>query len=606
MSYEELCSKIISELTMIKDDDRGSYGYEYYFAPAIPLSFDKRKYDIHEPDENIFAVINNAGAYECFVFSAQGIYHKSGAYSRADFFLYEAGAGSLPGWLKDSPFRPVWIAAHNLLSGGTNVRADVRVGSNTFSGADIAGTIYGDVSAASTAYSYDKFATPQGHGFAAERANHMYDKLTGHDARILGDDNMLNGADRIVDGVYIQSKYCKTGSACIKECFSKDGFRYWNADGTPMQIEVPSDKYDDAVKALEGRIKDGQMKGINDPAKAKEIVRKGHYTYQQAKNIAKAGTIDSLKFDAATGMITGACAGGISAGISFAVSIWNGEDFNAALENAGISFMKVGGMAALTSLCASQLAKAGMNRMLVGTTDAIVGALGPKASAIIVNAFRSGSNIYGAAAMKSASKLLRGNIITAAITTAILSTGDVINIFSGRISGAQLFKNLTTTAASVGGATAGWAGGAAAGAAIGSFIPIIGTAAGGFIGGLLGAFGGGSLAGDVTKSVLDEFVEDDAEEMIRIMQSEFETLAGDYLVNKEEAEEIADKLKDTIDGSTLKDMYASSSRYGFAEDMLRPLFEFTVANRKRVSLPDNSALLSGIRQVLDGMEAIPA
>ena len=606
MSYEELCSKIISELTMIKDDDRGSYGYEYYFAPAIPLSFDKRKYDIYEPDENIFAVINNAGAYECFVFSAQGIYHKSGAYSRADFFLYEAGAGSLPRWLKDSPFRPVWIAAHNLLSGGANVRADARVGSNTFSGADIAGTIYGDVSAASTAYSYDKFATPQGHGFAAERANHMYDKLTGHDARILGDDNMLNGADRIVDGVYIQSKYCKTGSACIKECFSKDGFRYWNADGTPMQIEVPSDKYDDAVKALEGRIKNGQMKGINDPAKAKEIVRKGHYTYQQAKNIAKAGTIDSLKFDAATGMITGACAGGISAGISFAVSIWNGEDFNAALENAGISFMKVGGMAALTSLCASQLAKAGMNSMLVGTTDAIVGALGPKASAIIVNAFRSGSNIYGAAAMKSASKLLRGNIITGVVVTGLLSAVDLGNIFMGRISFGQMFKNVTTTAASVAGGTAGWMGGAAAGAAVGSFIPFVGTAVGGVIGGLLGAFGGGSVAGEVTNAVLDEFIEDDAKEMLRIVQSEFEDLAGEYLVNQEEAESTADRLKEKIDASTLKDMYASSSRYGFAEDMMRPIFDDVVRKRRYITLPDNASLLSGIRNVLDRMSVATA
>lgn len=77
----------------------------------------------------------------------------------------------------------------------------------------------------------EKFHSRQGHGFAAERANHLYDKLTGHNAKIVGDDNAKNGADRIVDGVYIQSKYCATGSRCVNECFENDGkgaFRYMN------------------------------------------------------------------------------------------------------------------------------------------------------------------------------------------------------------------------------------------------------------------------------------------------------------------------------------------------------------------------------------------
>ena len=106
--------------------------------------------------------------------------------------------------------------------------------------------------------------------------------------------------------------------------------------------------------------------------------------------------------------------------------------------------------------------------------------------------------------------------------------------------------------------------------------------------------------------MLDEFVEDDANEMIRIIQNVFGDLAGEYLVNKDEAEKIADSLKDEIDGSTLKDMYASSSRRKFAEDILWPLFDERVRKRKHVTLPDNKALLSGIRNVLENMEAVPA
>ena len=68
----------------------------------------------------------------------------------------------------------------------------------------------------------------RGHGFAAERANHLKDTLTGKDAKIIGGDNTKNGADRLVDGVNIQTKYCKTGSNCISECFENNTFRYLN------------------------------------------------------------------------------------------------------------------------------------------------------------------------------------------------------------------------------------------------------------------------------------------------------------------------------------------------------------------------------------------
>ena len=93
--------------------------------------------------------------------------------------------------------------------------------------------------------------------------------------------------------------------------------------------------------------------------------------------------------------------------------------------------------------------------------------MGSKASAVLINAFRIGSKpIYGAAAMKAAAKLLRSNTITAGITFVVLSSFDVANIFRGRISGKQLFKNMANTAATVGAGTGGWVAGAAIGSAI--------------------------------------------------------------------------------------------------------------------------------------------
>lgn len=94
-----------------------------------------------------------------------------------------------------------------------------------------------------------------------------------------------------------------------------------------MRIEVPKDEviYSKAVKRMEAKIENGQVEGVADPAKAKEIGQRGNCTYRQARNIAKAGNIDSLKFDAANGAIVATSAFGVSAVIAFATSMWNGD-----------------------------------------------------------------------------------------------------------------------------------------------------------------------------------------------------------------------------------------------------------------------------------------
>lgn len=470
------------------------------------------------------------------------------------------------------------------------------------SGIESAGQAIANKGTVNKLFEEEKFNARQGHGFAAERANNLFDSLTGHEANIIGDDNAKNGADRILDGVSIQSKYCATGSRCINECFENDGkgaFRYLTSDGKPMVIEVPSDKYEAAIEAMEEKIRRGQVSGVNNPEDAKKIVKKGHFTYSQARNIAKAGTVESITYDSVNGVIIASSALGISAVLTFANSIWNGEDLDVAVKNATYSGLKVGGTTFITSVLASQLSKAGLNSALVGSSEAVINVLGPKASAMLINAFRNGSNIYGAAAMKSAAKLLRGNVITAGVTIVVLSSFDIANIFRGRISGKQLFKNLTNTASTVAGGTAGWVGGAAAGAAIGSVVPIIGTGIGSVVGGLAGSVMGGSTAGKISDKVMGTFIEDDANEMIRIIEKEFQILAVDYLLNQKEAEKSVDALQVKLDGKILKDMYASSNRKEFANDLLNPIIENEVSKRKKIQLPSIDKFGESIKEILE-------
>ena len=246
-----------------------------------------------------------------------------------------------------------------------------KVDNNSNSIAESSGVVYSNVGVGETTYEMNKFHAKQGHGFAAERAEHINDLAHGKDAQILGDNNAKDGADRLVNGVEIQSKYCRNGAACIQECFHNGKYRYYSKNGEPMQVEVPSDMYEDAVKAMRRRIENNQVEGVTNPDDAEKIVKKGHYTYSQVKRIAQAGTVESLTFDAANGMIIGASAMGISATISFATSIWNGEDLQTALQNAALSGLKIGGVSFMTTIITSQIARTSINSTVRLGTDIV-------------------------------------------------------------------------------------------------------------------------------------------------------------------------------------------------------------------------------------------
>ena len=129
-----------------------------------------------------------------------------------------------------------------------NVKKENNVGHAT-------GTVFGIDGNSSLLFGMRKFNASQGHGYAAERANHLLDLFSGKKSEILGNDNAYGGPDRCVNGVYLQSKYCATGAKCISAAFDENGYKY-TSDGKPMPIEVPADEniYRSAVEAMKKRI----------------------------------------------------------------------------------------------------------------------------------------------------------------------------------------------------------------------------------------------------------------------------------------------------------------------------------------------------------------
>lgn len=431
----------------------------------------------------------------------------------------------------------------------------------------------------------NRFQARQGHGYAAEQVNDGIDTLFGRNARILGDDNAKNGADRMVDGQFIQTKYCQDARTSVNAGFENGGqgsYRYLDKNGNPMQLEVPSDQYDEAVRCMEQKIKEGKVPGVSDPKRAKDLIRKGHVTYAQAKAIAKAGTIESLTFDAAHGVIIGASALGISATITFAQAIWNGESVEKAVDQALIAGLQAGGAGFLIAVGTAQMARTGVNQVLMTPSIALVKVLPPPVRQALVNFLRTGAPIYGEAATRNLAKLMRSNVIASTVTIVVLSSGNIINYFRGRISAAQLMAEVSVLAAGI-------VGGYIGGAFLGALFGPLGAIAGGMI--------VGSLSSSAAQKLISEFHESDAEKMIEILQDSLQQLASGYLLNQEEGLLVVEELRKLLNAEVLLCMFASKDQKLFADTLVEEAIHRVICCRAPISVPKCDEFTNGLARV---------
>lgn len=431
----------------------------------------------------------------------------------------------------------------------------------------------------------NRFQARQGHGYAAEQVNDGIDTLFGRNARILGDDNAKNGADRMVDGQFIQTKYCQDARTSVNAGFENGGqgsYRYLDKNGNPMQLEVPSDQYDEAVRCMERKIKEGKVPGVSDPKRAKDLIRKGHVTYAQAKAIAKAGTIESLTFDAAHGVVIGASALGISATITFAQAIWNGESVEKAVDQALIAGLQAGGAGFLIAVGTAQMARTGVNQVLMTPSIALVKVLPPPVRQALVNFLRTGAPIYGEAATRNLAKLMRSNVIASTVTIVVLSSGNIINYFRGRISAAQLMAEVSVLAAGI-------VGGYIGGAFLGALFGPLGAIAGGMI--------VGSLSSSAAQKLISEFHESDAEKMIEILQDSLQQLAPGYLLNQEEGLLVVEELRKLLNAEVLLCMFASKDQKLFADTLVEEAIHRVICCRAPISVPKSDEFTNGLARV---------
>ncbi|WP_434798878.1 hypothetical protein [Terrisporobacter vanillatitrophus] len=139
----------------------------------------------------------------------------------------------------------------------------------------------------------------------------------------------------------LKSKYNSTGERCVDACLNYGELRYVNNDGSPIKIEIPCDKYEEAISDFLERIKEGLTADQDiDPSK---VLKRGTITYNQARDISYEGKIKGIEIFAIDESIECDHVLGISASIEYALAIWNGDSRETALKKSVIRAITVYG-----------------------------------------------------------------------------------------------------------------------------------------------------------------------------------------------------------------------------------------------------------------------
>lgn len=386
----------------------------------------------------------------------------------------------------------------------------------------------------------DRFSGAMGHGHAGELMGDTMDKLKFKKTSMDGNSHAKHGADRVVNGVNVQTKYYATAGKSIGACFENGTAKYINPDGSMMKIEVPRDQYNKAVKAMARRIENGEVPNESNPQNAARYVKRGALSYEHSQIATKS------IFDRGSTIVVDGKVKSVSFGQKLVYSV--GGDFLTGVANTMPTVMISQVWYYVNARWHGQDAEEALKGAVLGAVKPVL----VGASIYTVSSQFGGSNLAKSIFKGATSEnIAKGTAI--GVTAAITIGPDVIECLRGRISMQQLVKNTAVTAA-----------GTATGAAIGSIVPGVGTIIGGMV---------GTMA---AKAIADKFSEDDSVRMIRIAKEEFIDLVIFCPLKQDEFDEIVNKV--FVDKSTTnlyKEMFAS----GNARKHIRDLYRNMITNK---------------------------
>lgn len=167
----------------------------------------------------------------------------------------------------------------------------------------------------------------------------------------------------------LKSKYNSTGERCVDACLSYGELRYIDSEGSPIKIEIPCDKYEEALFDFFDRIKEGiTTRNDIDP---RDILKRGSITYNQARVLANEGKIRGIEIFDIDESVECEHILGTSGSVEYALSIWNGDSKEEALKKAVVRAIKVYGEDFLKELSLDELSNVDEYTMLCKTIASI-------------------------------------------------------------------------------------------------------------------------------------------------------------------------------------------------------------------------------------------
>lgn len=434
-------------------------------------------------------------------------------------------------------------------------------------------------------------------GYSAEDSNAMKDRWQGKKVEEVGANNAKNGADRISDGVYIQTKYYDTAYKTVNAAFDANGYRYYQ-DGKPMKLEVPKEQYEQAVKLMREKIARGEVSGVTNPDEATNIVLKGHVTFKQAQNIAKAGNIDSLLFDAQSSVVSTTSTFGISFVINFAVLKYKNVNTEDAIKISFIEGLKTGGITFFGSVFTRQILRTSIGRTLVALSTKFSKSLmiefyqTPLGKEMIhkVATLIAKKQIYGGAARNVAIKFFRTNVLTNAAFILVNTVPDFWDFMNNRKS----WKELTVSIASSISGLGAFLIGSKLGAKIPAPVPF--KVAISMLTGALAALAASDIIARVFKTKEEKKEYDLIQEVVK-------DLSEDYmLIDEEEFDQCINEIqkRDVINTNFIEHIRARNTdeeRKVYIYAKLKSCFFDVIKKRKQVVTPSSEEYVETISKI---------
>jgi len=185
----------------------------------------------------------------------------------------------------------------------------------------------------------------------------------------------------------------------------------------------------------------------------------------------------------------------------------------------------------------------------------------PKAATMGMNLIYIGPRVI----LRSAFQILRTNIWTRLLSTVLLLSIDLYRFFRKKISKKQLGINLILSLSLLASGTVGWLFGTNSVLEIVAENTVIWILAG-----LAGAGAFSAISDQVCRLVLGRFFQSDVEDMVDIINEEFESMVTERTLEREEADAIAGKIH--VTEKTCLTCFCKADRKKYAREILTPYF----------------------------------